>query len=226
MRQLLLIICMTLVIISCGSNKNNQKELELKEKELALKERELALKEKGMQQVDNGKLITENVAGKVQLGWTVKEVRTAVNPMLLSRTRDGEGVALIAVILNDQQAQGLSEDEKMVMTLYADEEDAQAPINENARISNIEVWDKTYKTEKGIHVGMLLKDVESIYGKVKEILRSEIESREYATFSNQPEGISFRVNYDAGKYSNGQNTSTVYNEGATIYSISIFKNPD
>lgn len=223
MRQLLFIICLASFIISCGSNGNKQKELDLKEKELALKERELALKEKDMQQSDIGNLITENAAGTVKLGMTVKEVRTAVNPMVVSRTSDGEGVALIGVNLNDQQAQGLSEDEKMVMVIYADEEDAQAPINEYARISNIEVWDKTYKTDKGVHVGMLLKDVENIYGKLTEVLRSEIESREYATFSNQPSGITFRVSYDAGKYVNGQNTSTGYNEGAYIYSISIYK---
>lgn len=219
----IIIICLSSFVISCGQSDNKQKELELKEKELALKEKELALKEKELQQDSIGKLITATAAGKVKMGMTVAEVRSAVSPMTVSRTSDGDGVALIGVNLSAQQAPGLSDDERMVMMLYADEEDAQAPINENARISNIEVWDKTYKTDKGVHVGMLLKDVESIYGRVRDISRSEIESREYATFTNQPAGISFRASYDAGKYRAGEYTSTEYNPAATIYSISIFK---
>ena len=40
-------------------------------------------------------LITSTSAGKVKLGMTVVEVRKAVAPMKLSRTSDGEGIALI-----------------------------------------------------------------------------------------------------------------------------------
>lgn len=223
MRHLLIIICLASFVISCSQNDTKKKELELKEKELALKEKELALQEKDIQQNNTEKLITAIGAGKVKLGMTVAEVRTAVSPMTVSRKSDGEGVALIGVNLNVQQAPDLSDDERMVMLLYADEEDAQAPINNNARISHIEIWDKTYKTEKGVHVGMQLKDVENIYGKVMEVILSEIESREYATFTNQPAGISFRVSYGAGNYSSGQNTSTQYNSGAYIYSILVSK---
>lgn len=43
MRNLIFILAISSLFISCGSNSNKQKELELKEKELALKEKELRL---------------------------------------------------------------------------------------------------------------------------------------------------------------------------------------
>lgn len=43
MRNLIFILAISSLLISCGTNRNKQKELELKEKELALKEKELHL---------------------------------------------------------------------------------------------------------------------------------------------------------------------------------------
>jgi hypothetical protein len=176
------------------------------------------------QPAGNQKLITAHAAGPVKLGMTVAQVRQAVKPMTLSRTSDGEGIALVAVSLSKKQAPAKSDDERMVMTLYAGEEDPDAPVDEKAKIKMAEVWDKSFKTSRGVHVGMLLRDVEKLYGKVKRIVISEIESREYATFTNQPAGITFRVSYDAGKYEPGKQSTTRYNPGACVYSIIISKN--
>lgn len=46
MRHTIFLLTVSLLIMSCGQNDTNQKELELKERELALKEKELALKQK------------------------------------------------------------------------------------------------------------------------------------------------------------------------------------
>ena len=46
MRQLLKVLTLSFLIVSCGQSDTKQKELELKERELALKEKELSLKEK------------------------------------------------------------------------------------------------------------------------------------------------------------------------------------
>ncbi len=170
----------------------------------------------GQAQAQTNKLITWASAGEVKVGMTVAEVRDYVKPMILSRTSDGEGVALIAV----------KDGENQVMTLYANEEDPKAAINENAKISNIEVWDKSYKTEEGVYVGMSLSDTEMKYGKVTEIIRSEIEAREFATFTNHPSGgLSFRLmgenDGSAGKYAEGKRTTSDYASGAFIYSIQV-----
>lgn len=174
----------------------------------------------GLAQAQTNVSITENSAGKVKMGMTVAEVRRVVSPMKLSRTRDGDGVILIAV------KSGKSE----VMTLFAGEADAdENRINEQAKIENIEVWAKNYQTADGIHPGMLLSAVEKKYGKVKEIMMSEIESREYAEFSNFPARLSLRLSgkdsQNAGVYAQGSNRTKRYTAGTYIFSITVSSPP-
>ena len=159
-------------------------------------------------------LITANSAGKVKIGMSVAQVRQAVKPAVLSRTSDGEGIALIAVKRGSVN----------VMTLYAGEEDRDAEVDENARVEQIWVFDKNYKTKEGIAPGMLLAYAEKIYGKVREITMSEIESREYAEFADGPKGIDFRVSgrdMAAGVYPPQSRRGTTYTPGAYISSINV-----
>ncbi|MEO6390892.1 MAG: hypothetical protein ABIP75_03510, partial [Pyrinomonadaceae bacterium] len=104
--------------------------------------------------------ITSKSAGPVQLGMAVAQVRKAVKPWKLSRTSDGEGVALIAVKSGNV----------LIMTLYAGEPDPAANINENAKIELIQVRVSSFTTANGVHVGMTLKSAEKKYGKIKQIL--------------------------------------------------------
>ena len=158
--------------------------------------------------------ITQNSIGNVRVGMTVSEVRKAVAPMKLERTSDGEGIALIAV----------KSGEEIIMTIFAGEEDRDAKINETAKVEYIMVWDKSYRTAAGVHPGMKIADAEKIYGKVKEIVRSEIESREYVTFSNHPAGIEMRIlgNDDmAGVYAQGSSRTDKYSADAYIFTIDV-----
>ncbi len=159
-------------------------------------------------------LITGNSAGKVKLGMTVAQVRKAVAPMKLSRTSDGEGMALIAVRKGGTD----------VMILYAGEDDRDSRINEKARIEQIEVWDRSYRTKEGVHSGMLLSDAEKKYGKVNSITLSQIESREYAEFANNPDGLHFRLlgkNGSAGAYVPNEYEATAYTDGTIIDRIEV-----
>lgn len=156
-------------------------------------------------------LITANSAGKVKLGMTIGEVRKAVAPMKLSRTSDGEGVAMISV------KQGKTE----VMTIYAGEEDRDAAIDDTARVEQIWVWGKAYKTVTGVYPGMPVLQAEKILGPVKEIIRTEIESREFAEFADQPNGIHFRLNSGDGDFPAGSSTTTKYTPTARIFSINV-----
>lgn len=127
-------------------------------------------------------LITSNSVGTIRIGMTVAEARKAMSGVTFSRTEDGEGIALIAVKQGDKE----------LMTIYAGEEDSEKPINENAKIEQIEVWSSNFKTAEGVHPKMKISDVEKIYGKIKNEFTSEIESRQFIEFTNEPKGFSFR----------------------------------
>lgn len=166
-----------------------------------------------------GRLITENSVGSLRLGMTVAKARNALRGSTLSRTTDGEGVAMIAVKRGGNTS----------MRLYAGEENPDARINEHAVIQLVEVWDAGYRTAAGVHSQMPLRQVEQKYGKLQEIRLSEIEAREYATFANQPAGIQLRVmneNGMAGVYPDGQNRTTRYAPSASVLSISISRRPN
>ena len=160
-------------------------------------------------------LITGDSAGKIKLGMTVAEARKAMKGFNFERTSDGEGVALI----------GINKDgSEYIMTIYAGEDDSEAKIDENAKIEFIEVWFANYKTAEGVHPRMKVSDVEKKYGKVKEIMLSEIESREFAEFGNQPKGLQFRLmndNATAGVYPNGKSKTMKYSPDAYLLSIQV-----
>lgn len=162
-------------------------------------------------------LVTSKAAGVVRLGMTVSQARKALKGYKLKRESDGEGVALI----------GVTRGGKTVMTLSANEKNADAPINEKAKIDFIEVWDASYKTADGIHPQMTIAEAERILGKVKKIIMSEIEQREYVTFTKKP-NLSFRVSgkdhTEAGIYAEGKRESTKTGKGAIIASISVPQN--
>lgn len=161
-----------------------------------------------------GFLITDNSVGPVRLGITVAQARRALRGFTLSRTSDGEGIALIAV----------KRGKLAVMTLYAGEQDPGSRINERAKIEFIEVWDSRYHTVDGVRPKMPLREVELRYGQLREIRLSEIEAREFATLATQPGGIQLRLANDtgmAGIYNQGENTTTRYAPSTYLKSISI-----
>lgn len=163
------------------------------------------------QETPSSSVITGERAGRIRLGMTVAEARKAVAPMKLERTSDGEGIALIA----------LKRGKDTVMTIYAGEEDRDAAIAENAKIEQIWVWDKNYRTSEGISPGMRLAEAEKISGPVKEIVRSEIESREFVEFARQPSGIMFRLYSGDGVFAAGSSTTAKYRPAARILSIEV-----
>lgn len=131
-------------------------------------------------------LITKDSVGDVKLGMTVEEAKQIWKDYKFERTADGEFSALIAV----------KDGNRLLMTMNADEKgylNEKSPIQPEAHIEFIEVWDKNFQTAEGVHPQMPLEAAEKIYGKVKNIARSEIESREYAEFADQPVGIDFRL---------------------------------
>ncbi len=158
-------------------------------------------------------LITASSAGLIELGMTINQAREAMPGATFERSSDGEGIAYVAVVENGET----------IMELNAGEYDPEAPINGEAKIEFLQVWSPRYKTADGIGTGSPLSAAESLYGGIKEIMMSEIESREYADFTNQPSGLYFRLtneNNTAGDYAN-DNLTTRYFPGATIFTIEV-----
>ena len=84
------------------------------------------------------------------------------------------------------------------MTLYAGEENSDSRIDEAAKVEVIEILSKDFQTAEGVHPEMKLVEIEGKCGKVKEIMMSEIEAREFAEFTNQPKGLEFRLSGKKG----------------------------
>ena len=162
----------------------------------------------------SNRLITKRAAGPIRLGMTIAEVRRSWPGVILQRTSDGEGMALIAVI----------ESKQTLMTVHAGETNPRARINQRGRIEFIEVLDKSFRTEAGVHPKMQLREVDAEVWRASRDSMSEIEAREYATFTRQPAGIQLRVMAEdgmAGVYGDGKNTTTRYSPSAYVFSISI-----
>ena len=127
--------------------------------------------------------VTDSAIGKVKLGMTVSDAKTAWPEAAFSRTSDGEGVALIDVSVGSDQ----------MMIAYAGEEDAEAPVDSTKPIKQLETFSDKCVTTSGMRPGMLVADAEKILGKTRSIARSEIESREYIEFENQPVWLTVRL---------------------------------
>lgn len=73
---------------------------------------------------------------------------------------------------------------------------------------------------------MKIKDAEAKLGKVKKIIMSEIEAREYVTFARQPKHFTFEVERGTGIYpgkGGAPNQTRRYRQMARIEAISVSK---
>lgn len=154
--------------------------------------------------------ITENGIGPVKLGMTLLDAKQAFPMATFSRGSDGEGVALVNVTTK----------ESLVMVLFAGDIDRDKPIDWSKRISFMETFSPKCATRLGVHPGSLVSDTERLYGKIQKIVRSEIESRQYARFKNQPRGMIFRIDY-SGVFQEGQPETIRYRPDAHVSSIAI-----
>ena len=112
----------------------------------------------------------------------------------------------------------LAPDESMI--LWAEEDDPDAPIDWSKRIRTIETFSPAFHIAEGVHSGSLVTDVEMVFGKTKEIVKSEIESREYIAFEKQPADLVFRLDY-TGIFSADSRRTTEFDPRGKILSIAV-----
>jgi TPR repeat protein len=161
------------------------------------------------------RLITATRIGPVKLGMRLGEAKNALPATAkFARTENAEGLALIAVRLGDE----------VLMILYAGEEHEDSPIEWSKRIENIETFDPECHTAEGVHPYSLVRDVEKVYGKTKQIMVSEIESREFIDFKNQPKHFLIRSDYIGIFPTDSARYTTKFKPDGEILSIAISSN--
>jgi hypothetical protein len=157
-------------------------------------------------------LITDHSVGPVRVGMTTVRVRRVLLGALIERGTNGDGATLYVV----------RRDTLLRMVLYPHPRTAWAKVDETTPLGSIEAMDPSFTTAEGAHPGMMLHDVEGIYGSLIAIRMSEVESHEFATFSKAPAGIAFRVSGDgkpAGIYASGESTTMRYDSSARVLSL-------
>jgi hypothetical protein len=155
-------------------------------------------------------LISERGIGQIKLGASLQSA-TALNPNLdFARTSDGEGVALIAI--------GIGAD---TVIAYVGEDDPSASVDLTKPVMSLETMTPGFQTTQGIHAGSFVTDAESVYGMITRIDKSEIESREYVTFSNQPLNMTFRLESGTGVFEGDSMTTSRLAPRARIFSIAV-----
>ena len=159
-------------------------------------------------------LITASAMGHVRLRMTLEQARRALPRASFRRTSDGDGAALVDIALGPDNS----------LSVWADEDDPATPIDWSKRIVTIETFSAAFHTREGIHPGSLVTEAATFFGPVREIVKSEIESREYVTFARQPRALTFRVDY-TGIFSPGLRRTTAFAPGAKIWSIAISSLP-
>jgi len=164
--------------------------------------------------VDKDVLISSSGIGYVELGKTLSEASRRSPDLAFERTSDGEGVALVAV--------GLGSD---TLIAYTGEDDVSSPPDLERKVESLEAFTPGFMTAHGIHPGSLVSDAESVYGKITRIDRSEIESREYVTFANQPPKLVFRLDAGSGIFGDSAVTMNL-KPRSRIFSIAVQQQPD
>jgi len=156
------------------------------------------------------RLISAAGISSIRLGETLDQSRRSNPAATFARATDGDGAALVGV--NLPGGDGLS--------LWAGEDDPGQPIDRTKPIETIEVFTAAFHTTEGIHVGMLVTDVERRFGPVRQVTLSEIEQRQYVEFARQPAFLTFRLDY-TGIFVPGAHETTRFEPGAKIFSIAV-----
>ena len=157
-------------------------------------------------------LISPAGIGPIRLGLTLDSIAKTTPNLDPARTSDGDGVALVEIPL------GLD-----TVVVYTGEEDASAAVDLAKPIVAIETMTPGFQTSELIHAGSMVTDAESVYGKVVKVEKSEIESREYVTFAQQPPNMTFRLDHGSGIFEPGSSTTTELKPRSRIFSITVHR---
>ena len=154
--------------------------------------------------------ITSDSIAKVKLGSRLNQIQIIYPNAKLTRTEDGEGVALVSFAVGNQE----------LAVIYAGEENINASINLSNKIESIETFNPICKSTLGIHPGITVKKAAKLLDGVNIITLSEIESRQYVDFKKQSKNYAYRIDY-CGEFKNDAKETKKYKLSCKIFSIII-----
>ncbi len=157
----------------------------------------------------SGCLIDSQAVGPIRLGMTVAQVRQTLRSGTLRPSQDGDGLPLLQVM----------RDRLHTMDLYVDGDKG---VKDSSRIDLIRIYDGACATRDGVRPGMPLAEVAKRLGRIKRLMVTEIESREFADFDKLPPWLGIQVgNGQAGIYPPGKRCTTNYSSSAHVASLWI-----
>ena len=148
--------------------------------------------------------ITNEAAGTVQLGMSSAEILAAFPSVTAKTEKDGEGITWMTLNLKGES----------LMSVLLDEYDHTAVL--------IRVTSPKFVTEQGVRVGENLHSAAEKLGGLTEIQWTEMESREFASFANEPKNVDFQVaaaDGTAGVYNDNETVTNVIAPKAYVHSI-------
>jgi hypothetical protein len=154
--------------------------------------------------------ITPNSIAKIKLGTCLNQIKLIYPNSILTRSTDGDGMALVSLKVGKQD----------LGVIYAGEEDPNSKVNLSKKIEYIETLNPRCQSTLGIHSGMLVENAAKLLGGIDEITLSEIESRQYVSFKKQPKQFIHRIDY-CGEFKNDERITKKYQLGCKIFSIAI-----
>lgn len=149
--------------------------------------------------------ITPNRADNIEIGMSLFEAIENSPGTSTTLGADGEGILALEIL----------DGKNFLMSLYMDTE----CIGPESRVKAIEAWGRDFSTEEGIFPTMPVREAAMIYGGLKHIQYSEIESREFATFNDHPQGI--KIEIFGGDFSTGETSTTETYPDAQIVALWI-----
>ena len=158
--------------------------------------------------------ITSYSIAKIKLNTHLNQIKTIYPNAKLTRTTDGDGAALVLVTVNKQE----------LAIVYANEDNADAPIQLSNKIEAIETFNSACKAKFDIAPGTSVKKAALLLGGIKDIMLSEIESRQYMEFNKQPKNLIFRIDY-CGNFKNDARHTKKYLQSCKILSIGVLSRP-
>ena len=155
-------------------------------------------------------LISDAGIGPIRLGLSLDSLAKVTPNLEPMRTSDGDGVALVAIPL------GLD-----TVIAYTGEDDPQSLVDLSKPVESVETMSPGFQTAQLVHPGSFVRDAESVYGKIVRVEKSEIESREYVTFAEQPANMVFRLDNGSGVFESGSTITSRLKPRARIFSITV-----
>lgn len=120
-------------------------------------------------------LISLDGMGEFKFGMTVGEVKEVLG--------DEVEYVIESPYIVDADAIAVRQDGEVLFYIV---HPAEKPLQDSDLVTMLQTNNPTFKTEEGVHAGMLIQDAEKIYGEAS-FFTSEIESRESVSFQNQPD---------------------------------------